>query len=275
VVGVQTESSLRGKVALVTGGSRGIGLATALALVDHGATVVTVSASAVAADGIDERIDRHLVVDVSDFPAMETAVAEVLDRHQRIDVLINNAGVRGVRGPITDLRSQDYLRTLQVNLLGPFHGMKLVLPNMLERGEGVIVNTSSGAGSRPRPQRSMYGSSKAALDHLSISVANEVAPLGVRVYSFHPGPTDTVLFNGARYDAATPADIEALDARFAAGEVQAPSELGEAIAWLATPSGAAFPEVIVPWSKPDKRAEIRAIAGLVAPTRVVQEGNPS
>jgi 3-oxoacyl-[acyl-carrier protein] reductase len=263
-----------GEVALVTGASRGIGLATARALAARGAKVIAVSrfiSPVGEKDGkseFDLGFDR-VTADVGDWTSIEPALTGVLERVDRVDVLVNCAGVRGSRGPISDFDPEDFRQTLAINTLGPFHLIKLVLPGMVERASGVIINISSGAGHRPRPHRSMYGTSKAALDHMSQAVAVEVKDLGVRVHVFHPGPVDTALFNTSRNDPSnSQEERDAMEARIRSGELQSPEEPAAALAWLASSDGTAFKEVIVPWNDRERRASIRVLAGL--PTNTAQ-----
>jgi NAD(P)-dependent dehydrogenase (short-subunit alcohol dehydrogenase family) len=140
--------------------------------------------------------------------------------------------------------------------------MKVVLPGMIERGSGVVINVSSGAAERPQPRRSMYGTSKAALDHLTKAVAMETAPLGVRVYGIHPGPIDTELFRLSRTDPLnTPEEQARIDAMWESGKVRRPEELAATLAWLATPAGAAWDDVMVTWRNPATRDRLRALPG--------------
>jgi len=254
---------LSGAVALITGGSRGIGRATATALTNVGARVVELSRSGSAI--VTERgswID-HVACDVGDRNSIHEAVAHVLEVYSHIDVLINNAGIRGERARLWELDPEDFERALSINLMGPFLTMRDVIPSMIDRRSGVIINVTSGAAERPRPRRSMYGTSKAALDHLTLSLATEVAEFGIRVHAFHPGPVNTALFNASAQDPKnTPEELAAVEARFRAGEVQRPEEPGAALAWLATPSGALHTDTVVAWSNPKRRAEIRTMAGL-------------
>ena len=120
-----------------------------------------------------------------------------------------------------------------VNTFGPFYLMKLILPGMVTRRDGVVVNIVSGAAERPRPNRAMYGSQKAATEHMTLAVAQEVAGYGIRVYAFHPGPVDTALFASSR-------TAEEMDRARAGSDsaddpgLQDPAEPAAALAWLAS-----------------------------------------
>jgi NAD(P)-dependent dehydrogenase (short-subunit alcohol dehydrogenase family) len=260
------DDRLDGRVALVTGGSRGIGRSTALALARRGADVAVVAQTTEAAERTAESIRalgrKSLAIgaDVGEWQAVEHLVARVVDGLGSPNVLINNAGVLGALGMIADLEPEAFQRTLAVNVLGPLHGMRAVLPLMLEAGSGVVVNLSSGAGQRPRAGRSMYGTSKVALDLLTTVAAAEVAGRGVRVYAVHPGLIDTDM-NAADRARMSVEDRERVLARIQAGDMQHPDEPGECIAWLASPAGAAWTEVIVPWREPQVRAQIREMPG--------------
>src|SRR5215470_3397581 len=165
-----TGNRVDGCVALVTGGSRGIGRATALALARQGADVAIVAQSIAAAEATCVQVrsaGRRAIgfaADVADYPVLNDVVHRVETELGPIDVLVNSAGILGELAPIAEMDPSDFARTLDVNVLGPLHAMRAVLPGMIARGRGVLVNLSSGAGQRPRPSRSMYATSKAALD---------------------------------------------------------------------------------------------------------------
>jgi NAD(P)-dependent dehydrogenase (short-subunit alcohol dehydrogenase family) len=268
---------LDSSVALVTGGSRGIGRATALALARQGADVAVVAQRFAAAEATCRAVrdaghrSVAFAADVANFSALNDMVNQVERELGPIDVLVNSAGVLGELATIAQMDPNDFARTQGVNLLGPLHGMRAVLPGMIARGRGVIVNLSSGAGQRPRPSRSMYGTSKVALDFLTTVAAAEAAPHGIRVYAVHPGLIDTDM-NATDRARMAPEDRARAMARIAAGEMQAPDEPAACIAWLASPAGAAWTDVIVPWREPQVRARIRQLPGFPAPAGVASEG---
>jgi NAD(P)-dependent dehydrogenase (short-subunit alcohol dehydrogenase family) len=267
-------TDLTGKVALVTGASRGIGAATVRALQALGAEVIGVSRAPYGeqpdapdqAEASDHRVHR-ISGDVGDWASIEPAVKRALAEHPHVDILVNCAGVPGRRVPVWELEPDLFRRALAVNTLGPFHLMKLLLPGMIERRSGVVINVVSGAATRPRPTRAMYGTSKAALEHMTFAVADEVTEAGVRVYAFHPGMVDTALFASTRTSAAARAEVA--EAR-RTGELQEPAEPAAAIAFLATPAGADWRDVAFPWRDPVIRAQMRELPGFptIVPTRV-------
>jgi len=185
------------KVALVTGAARGIGLATAKRLLAEGWSVALLdidgdtlkSAVAGLAKG-----DRTLALecDVSDARAVAAAIDELAKRFGRLDALINNAGV-AVFASVLETSDADWSRILSVNLSGPFFCTKAAVPLMREHGGGAIVNITSISAVRASTLRSAYGTSKAALAHLTKQLAVELASLGIRVNAVAPGPVDTAM----------------------------------------------------------------------------------
>ncbi len=190
-------SELNGKVALVTGASRGLGEGAARALAAAGAAVMLVARDGVATAGVAREIAAKggradaLACDVSDFVAVEKVVAETKARLGGIDMLINNAGVIE---PIAEVATSDpaaWARNISINLVGAYHAVRAVLPDMLVRGGGSIVNVSSGAAYRPLEGWSAYCVGKAGLAMLTRSIELETAGKGIRVFGFSPGTIDT------------------------------------------------------------------------------------
>jgi 3alpha(or 20beta)-hydroxysteroid dehydrogenase len=188
-------SRLAGKVAIITGAARGIGEATARLFVAEGAKVVLsdvldAEGARIASELGDTATFQHH--DVSDEAAWHGLVAATLDRFGAIDILINNAGILKVQG-LLEASKQDFERTLAVNLIGVFLGIKAVGPGMIDRGKGSIVNISSVSGMIGQPRVGAYAASKWGLRGLTRVAALELGPRGVRVNSVHPGGTQTVM----------------------------------------------------------------------------------
>jgi NAD(P)-dependent dehydrogenase (short-subunit alcohol dehydrogenase family) len=173
-------TKLKGQVAIVTGGSRGIGLAVARSLSSAGAEVVATS---------------RAELDVRDPAQVETVVAQTLERHGRIDILINNAGL-GHFGPVEDLPIDQFDEMIAVNLRGPFLLTRAVVPAMKRQGSGIIVNVSSVAGLVGNPNLSGYNASKFGLMGFSESTMLELRHAGIKVAVICPGSVATDFGHG-------------------------------------------------------------------------------
>ncbi len=185
------------KVAVVTGAARGIGLAIARRFLDDGYRVALLDIDAqtlTTAAGRLGQQDRVLALacDVADPAQVKASVDKVTTRFARIDVLVNNAGIALFK-PILDTTYAEWARVLDVNLSGPFICTQACAPVMLSNGGGAIVNISSISGLRASSLRVAYGTSKAALDHLTKQQAAELGNLGIRVNAVAPGPVDTAM----------------------------------------------------------------------------------
>jgi 3-oxoacyl-[acyl-carrier protein] reductase len=189
--------SLVGKVAIVTGASRGIGAATALPLGEAGACVVLAARDAAQADVNAQRINAAggkaaaVACDVGDYAACQRLVQETAQRFGSPDVLVNNAGVIEPIGAVGDTDPAQWARSIQINLTGAYFAIRAVLPGMIERGRGAIINVSSGAALRPQEGWSGYCAGKAGLAMLTRSIDLEHRAAGIRVFGFQPGTTDT------------------------------------------------------------------------------------
>jgi NAD(P)-dependent dehydrogenase (short-subunit alcohol dehydrogenase family) len=190
------------KAALVTGAARGIGLATARRFLEEGWRVAlldidgeTLSRThAALSESLSHKSGAVLAIcaDVADPAAVAGAVARVAEKFGRLDTLINNAGI-AIFKPILELSYEDWSRVLAVNLTGPFLCTRAAVPLMRETGGGAIVNITSISGLRASTLRTAYGTSKAALSHLTQQQAVELAPFNIRVNAVAPGPVDTAM----------------------------------------------------------------------------------
>ena len=190
---------LDGRTALVTGASRGIGRAIAETYARAGADVALLARDAALLEEVAGAVRAHgrravvLPCDVTDAEAIGAAVARVADELGPIDVLVNNAGGNSFSMPLAGMRFSGWEKTLRLNLDSLVHTMQAVLPQMLERKTGAIVNVASVAGLRGAPLMSHYGAAKAAVISLTQSVAVETAWAGLRVNALVPGWIETDL----------------------------------------------------------------------------------
>ncbi len=229
---------LDGRVALVTGGGRNIGRAIALALAERGADVAVCvlhhpeQAQAVAAE--IEALGRRalpVVADVAD-PAQVTAMAAyVEERLGPVDILVNNVGVRPKQS-VVEMSFDDWDRIIRVNLSSAFYCAKAVLPRMMERRFGRIINISGRSGFAGQADRAHVVTSKAGMHGLTKALAHEVAPYGITVNTVSPGHIDTV-----RPASSPPVgDPAALVRDIPMGRLGLPEEIAAACAYLASPA---------------------------------------
>lgn len=187
---------LQDKIALITGGAAGIGLATARLFLSEGARVALVDLderdlqnARSALDGQGEVLT--VAADVSEEEGTRRYVENTLEAFGRIDAFFNNAGIEGKVAPLVEQSMDDFDRVIAVNVRGAFLGLKYVLPAMRTRNAGSVINMSSIAGLKGSPNVAPYITSKHAAVGLTRAAAVEAAAFGVRVNSVHPSPIDT------------------------------------------------------------------------------------
>jgi len=224
---------LYGRGALVTGGGRGVGLAVARGLAGAGARVAILARSSEELEqAADETGALPLVADVRDRAAVETALGHAQVELGPLDVLVNNAGTLAAIGPLAEVDPADWWLDVETTLRGALLCTQALLPGMLERGRGAIVNVSSYAGTRPNPYQSGYAAGKAALLSLTESLAAETAGRGVAVFAVSPGYVRTAMTDRLRESGwASKAG--------AGGEVD-PARAGELVVFLASGAGDAL-----------------------------------
>ena len=190
---------LTGQVALVTGGGRGLGQAFALSLASAGAVVAVIARSSEQLAGTvslirTERGQAHaFVADVTDRQAIERTVRVIEGALGPVDLLVNNAGIVTPLGPIWDVDPDQWWHSMDTNIRGPFLCARAVLPSMIRRRRGRIINICSNAGILPIPYWPAYTISKSALIHLTDTLAVEIAEYGVIVLAISPGTVRTEL----------------------------------------------------------------------------------
>ncbi|MES2480676.1 MAG: SDR family NAD(P)-dependent oxidoreductase [Pseudomonadota bacterium] len=227
---------LSGRVAIITGGAAGIGLACARRFLASGATVSIWDVS-------QERLDQAKAelaplghvdtrqVDVANAAHVREAANAVAAKFGRIDALVNSAGVSGRFVAAADYPLEDWQRQLDINLSGTFYCCQAVLGPMLERGYGRIVNVSSMAGKDGNPFAVAYSSAKAGVIGMTKSLGKELAPKGILVNCVTPTIFNTPMHQRTRVNMA-PEQLEALRAKIPLGRIGEPHEAASMIAWL-------------------------------------------
>jgi 2-keto-3-deoxy-L-fuconate dehydrogenase len=227
-----TAPEFEGIKALVTGGASGIGLAIADFLADRGARVAVLDR---APD--PSALGRHVVVkaDVSDDAAVRDAVAQSVQDLGGLDVLVNNAGI-GAQGDIATNDDAEWLRVLDVNVLGLVRVTRAALPTLRESSHAAIVNTCSIAATVGVPNRAVYSASKGAVLSLTLAMAADLLPDGIRVNAVNPGTADTPWVQRLLDAADDPAaERAALEGRQPHGRLVSAQEVAHAVAYLASP----------------------------------------
>jgi 3-oxoacyl-[acyl-carrier protein] reductase len=210
---------LEGKVAMVTGASRGIGRAIAIQLAQAGADLVVVSSGANGADGTCREVTAlkrrgiSLACDVSKPEEVEQLVGDALKAFGQVDVLVNNAGIVH-RGDLAHTSDSEFERVLAVNLLGAFYLIRRIVPQMLKRKYGRVVNVSSISGAVGSPRLSAYCASKWGLNGLTKALAAELDGTGVMIAGVLPGSVDTQMLQGSGFEPKMTAEDVAAVVRY-------------------------------------------------------------
>jgi len=235
---------LEGKIAIVTGGNRGIGGATSRLLAREGAAITVASRDRPSGEAMVAAIEAgggraiHVTADVSRHEDVERMVVATVEAFGAIDILVNNAGI-DVGKPLLETSEAEWDSILDVNLKGHWMCAVAVVPHLIERGGGSIVNTSSVLAMSSLPNSGVYSASKAGILGLTRSMAIEWGPLGIRVNCILPGSTDTdMMWFGLRPD-EIPAERRRVDEATPLGRVADPEEIAEATVWFCS-SGASF-----------------------------------
>jgi 3-oxoacyl-[acyl-carrier protein] reductase len=234
-------SLLEGQVAMVTGAGRGIGRAAALALAQAGAAVVLAARSGDEINSLADEIKHNggkalaIPTDVSDVAQVDYLLVLTLRAFGRVDILVNNAALVQPIGKVWETAPAVWHKLIVVNVLGPYLCARAVLPQMLERGSGRIINLSSAAAERNLTGLSAYNASKAALERFSGTLAAELEGSGVVAVTFRPGMVDTPMQAEIR---RTPAHlfpkVALWEAAHQEGRLHASSKPAQAILWLAS-----------------------------------------
>lgn len=238
---------LEGKVAIVTGASRGIGAATAHTFAKAGANVALAARDEDALHAVANEIVAAggeaivLPTDVTDAPSVARLVEETVQRYGGLDLAFNNAGGGHMPTPLIDLAVSDIERALRVNALGVFLSMKYEIAAMLERGGGAIVNMSSTAGVRGVKGMGGYVAAKHAVIGLTRAAALDYGESGVRVNAVAPGPILT-----DRLEQLDEADRRKIGGLLPLGRIGHPQEVAATVVWLCSDAGSFVTGATVP-----------------------------
>lgn len=202
---------LKDKVAIITGGSRGIGFATAQAFLREGATVIVAASSQASADKavakLKEEFPNSTVGGISpnlaSLESVKTAFRETAEQYGCVDILVNNAGI-SASTPFTEYTEEDFNRVMDLNVKGVFNATRAASECMVKRGSGVILSTSSMVSIYGQPSGIAYPASKFAVNGLTISLARELGPKGIRVNAVAPGITETDMMRAVPKEVVEP-----------------------------------------------------------------------
>ena len=237
---------LSDKIALVTGASRGIGAAAARLFAREGATVVLAARTESALKEVAADIPgaSHVVTDLGDLESIERAVATVVERHGRLDIAFNNAGVGVPPHPVADFPEADFDLVLRVNLKGVFYAVSAEVKAMIATGGGAIVNTSSIGSLIGNPALPAYGAAKRAVNSLTESAAVTYGPNRIRVNAIAPGLTMTEMVEDWNWH--DPGVIDRIVAGTPLGRAARPEEIAESAAWLLSDRASYVTGVVLP-----------------------------
>jgi NAD(P)-dependent dehydrogenase (short-subunit alcohol dehydrogenase family) len=189
--------SLEGKIALITGGSRGIGEAIAMALAEHGAHCILISRKIEGLQAVSEKIEAlggkadAIACHVGHMDQIENLFTQIEDKFGKLDILINNAATNPYFGELIGAEERAWNKTLEVNLKGPFFLTQHAAKLMEKGGGGAVVNVSSVVARQPGPMQGIYSITKAALVAMTQAYAKELAGKNIRVNALLPGVVDT------------------------------------------------------------------------------------
>jgi 3-oxoacyl-[acyl-carrier protein] reductase len=225
---------LASRHAVVTGGAQGIGFATVKRFLASGAAVAIWDRDKGEIDRAIEQLRGKgrvipVVMDQTDYATVEKAVAATLSEFEAIDILVNNAGIAGMNAPLHQYPLDEWRRVIDIDLTGPFHCCRAVVPTMIKAGYGRIVNVASVAGKEGNPNASAYSAAKAAVIALTKSLGKELAGHDIAVNCVTPAAAKTKIF-----DQMTEQHINMMLSKIPRGRFVQVDEIAALIAWLAS-----------------------------------------
>jgi NAD(P)-dependent dehydrogenase (short-subunit alcohol dehydrogenase family) len=224
---------LTGQTAIVTGAATGIGEAIARRLASAGATVAIADLNVDAASKTADSIGRNsfsVGCDVTDSVSVADAVREVISRTGRIDILVNNAGIAGRAAPVWEQTEEDWERIVAINVYGPANFCRVVVPHMLGRSYGRIVNIASIAGKEGNPNMAPYSATKAAVIAMTKSLGKELATSGICVNAVSPAVIQTQIL-----DQLTDDQVKYMTQKIPMLRTGKPDEVAAVVHFLASP----------------------------------------
>ena len=227
---------LKNKVAIITGGSRGIGFATAEKFLQEGATVILTASTQASADKAVEKLQSKypgaivggISPDLSSLESVRSAFREATSRYGCVDILVNNAGV-SESTPFTEYTEETYDKVMNLNVKGVFNATRAASECMVARGAGVILTTSSMVSISGQPSGFAYPASKFAVNGLTVSLARELGPKGIRVNAVAPGITETDMMKAVPKEV-----IDPMVQRIPLRRLGQPEDIANAFAFLAS-----------------------------------------
>ncbi len=227
---------LENKVAIITGGSRGIGFATASAFLREGASVIITASSKANADKAADKLRElypdstveGISPDLGSLADVKAAFDDICSRFGRIDILVNNAGV-SESTPFSNYTEETFTKVMDLNVKGVFNAAKAAVDCMMENGSGVILNTSSMVSKYGQPSGIAYPASKFAVNGFTLSLARELGPKGIRVNAVAPGITETDMMKAVPKEV-----IEPLIQQIPLRRLGQPEDIANAFVFLAS-----------------------------------------
>jgi 3-oxoacyl-[acyl-carrier protein] reductase len=221
--------NLENRVAIVTGGAQGFGLAITKRFIESGARVIIWDKDTEYLNKVDLKNIQKIEVDVSNYKSVENAFAESLTHENKIDILINNAGIAGPNFKTWDYPLEEWQKVIDIDLTGVFYCCKIIVPHFIKNNYGRIVNISSIAGKEGNPNAMPYSAAKAGVIALTKSLGKELAENNISVNCVTPAPAKTRIF-----DQITQEHIDYMLSKIPRNRFVLVEELASLVAWMSS-----------------------------------------